>query len=206
MPPRTYTSEIRSRHAADTRRVIIKAARELFARQGYARTSVAEVAAAAGVAVNTVYTSVGGKSALILAMTEDSAADAVGADSLERIATLNDPREILRVTAEGTGTVQRRQQKTLAILLDNRNADPDIAAAADLATRFVQERFGVIAERLIETGGVRPELARTQVEQTLWFYFGFDAWRSVRGMGWTWPDATQWLATQAAHALLPPAA
>jgi AcrR family transcriptional regulator len=203
MTPRSYTSPVRTRHAEDTRKTIIEAARTLFAEQGYARTSVAAVAAAAGVALNTVYTSVGGKSDLIRAMTEDGAADEVVAETLRRIAALDDPREILRVTAEGTGRVRRQQHSTLSIVLDNRTADPGIAAAADLATRIVRERLGRVADRLVETGGLRAGLTQPKVEQTLWFYFGFEAWRTVRDLGWSWAEATDWLATQAARALLP---
>jgi AcrR family transcriptional regulator len=202
---RTYTSQVRARHADDTRQAIIDAARTLFAEQGYARTSVAEVAAAAGVALNTVYASVGGKAALITALTEDGADDEPAVRTVQQITELEDPREILKVTAHGTSQVRRRQAKTLAILLDNRNAHPDIAAAADHVARKIRERFARIASRLTDTGGLRPELSRPEVEQILWFYFGLEAWQTVRGMGWSWEDAAEWLATQAARALLPTA-
>lgn len=203
MGVRGYKSPVRARHAEDTRRSIVAAATALFAEQGYARTSVAAIAAAAGVAVNTVYTSVGNKSALIMAMSEDGAADAVAVETERRIGACSDPREILRILAEGTGQVRRRRQDALAILLDNRNADPDVAAAAEVALRAVRDRLKVAATRLIAVGGLREGLTAKQVEQTLWFYFGFEAWRTVRDFGWSWKDATDWLAEQATRALLP---
>src|SRR5215470_10180819 len=43
------------RDTRDKRQVILHAARELFARQGYEETTIAEIARAAGVAVGTVY-------------------------------------------------------------------------------------------------------------------------------------------------------
>jgi AcrR family transcriptional regulator len=200
---RNYRSEVRARQSAGTRREIIEAARTLFAERGYARTSVAAIAEAAGVAVNTVYLSVGGKAALILALTEDSGADGAAAESVQRVSVSDDPREILRITAEGTARVRRRQHATLSLVLDNRNADPDIAAAADLATRIVRGRLATVAERLTTVGGLRPELTRAQVEDTLWFYFGFEAWRAVRALGWDWDEAAEWLAIQAGRTLLP---
>ncbi|MEU8402191.1 TetR family transcriptional regulator [Nonomuraea sp. NPDC048892] len=203
MGVRGYKSPVRARHAEDTRRSIVAAATALFAEQGYARTSVAAIAAAAGVAVNTVYASVGNKSALIMAMSEDGAADAVAVETERRIGACSDPREILRILAEGTGQVRRRRQDALAILLDNRNADPDVAAAAEVALRAVRDRLKVAATRLIAVGGLREGLTAKQVEQTLWFYFGFEAWRTVRDFGWSWKDATDWLAEQATRALLP---
>jgi AcrR family transcriptional regulator len=205
MVVRGYRSEVRARQAEDTRRLIVEAAAALFAERGYARTSVAAVAAAAGVAVNTVYTSVGGKSALIMAMSEDGAADAVAVETERRIGECAEPREILRIVADGTGQVRRRRQQTLAILLDNRTADPDVAAAADLATRAVRDRLRAVAARLVAVGGLREGLTRKQVEQTLWFYFGFEAWRTVRDFGWSWQDSADWLAEQSANALLAPA-
>jgi AcrR family transcriptional regulator len=205
MVVRGYRSPVRARHAEDTRRSIVAAAAALFAEQGYARTSVAAIAAAAGVAVNTVYTSVGSKAALVMAMSEDGAADAVAAETERRISECSDPREILRILADGTGQVRRRRQETLAILLDNRNADPDVAAAADLASRAVRDRLKTVASRLVAVGGLREGLTGKQVEQTLWFYFGFEAWRTVRAFGWSWKDSADWLAMQSAYALLSPA-
>ena len=203
MGERGYRSPVRARHAEDTRRSIVEAAAALFAERGYARTSVAAVAAAAGVAVNTVYTSIGNKSALIMAMTEDGAADAAAVETARRIDECSDPREILRILAHGTGQVRKERHKALTILLDNRNADPDVAAAADMATRAVRTRFKAVASRLIAVGGLREGLTGEQVEQTLWFYFGFEAWRTVRGFGWSWEESAGWLAEQSAHALLP---
>ena len=49
--------------AAATRREILGAAERLFAEQGYAQTSIVDIAAAAGVSVPTIYASVGQKKA-----------------------------------------------------------------------------------------------------------------------------------------------
>jgi AcrR family transcriptional regulator len=205
MASRSYRSPVRTRHAEDTRQTIIDAARTLFVEQGYPRTSVAAVAAAAGVALNTVYASVGGKADLILAMTEVSTDDDLIAQALTRIGALTDPSEIVRVTAESTGEVTRRQLDTIAVLLDNRTADPAVATAADLATRRYAERLALIAGRLTEVAGLRPELTREKVQQILWFYFGAEAWRTAQNLGWTWAEATDWLTEQAGRALLPEA-
>jgi AcrR family transcriptional regulator len=52
---RQYRSARRREQAAETRNRILGAARNLFVTQGYGRTTIAEVARAAGVAVETVY-------------------------------------------------------------------------------------------------------------------------------------------------------
>jgi AcrR family transcriptional regulator len=62
---RPYNSTRRQEQAAETRLRIIDAARELFVAKGYGRTTIAEIAAAAGVAVETVYSAFRNKHTLL---------------------------------------------------------------------------------------------------------------------------------------------
>lgn len=62
---RQYRSERRSEQASETRRRIVGAAHDLFLAQGYGRTTIAEVARAAGVAVQTVYAAYRNKPTLL---------------------------------------------------------------------------------------------------------------------------------------------
>ena len=64
---RTYASPLRAGQASGTRLIVIEAAARLFADRGYAVTSIEEIAAEAGVGRATVFTSVGGKLALLKA-------------------------------------------------------------------------------------------------------------------------------------------
>src|SRR5689334_21602151 len=62
-PPvkRSYSSDLRAAHARETRRAIVSAAARLFVEEGFARTTVDDIARAAGVSRKTVFTAVGGK-------------------------------------------------------------------------------------------------------------------------------------------------
>jgi len=62
---RSYESPLRKAQAAATRRAIINAASALFIERGYVATSIDAIAEAAGVSRATVFTSVGGKKALL---------------------------------------------------------------------------------------------------------------------------------------------
>jgi AcrR family transcriptional regulator len=62
---RSYASPLRKAQAATTRRSIIDAASALFIERGYAATSIEAIAEGAGVSRATVFTSVGGKKALL---------------------------------------------------------------------------------------------------------------------------------------------
>ena len=65
----TRTRPDRRQAMADqTRRDILHTARELFARQGYAATSVTDIAREAGVAVQTIYARLGSKRGMLMAL------------------------------------------------------------------------------------------------------------------------------------------
>ena len=64
-PSRRYRSTRREEQTAQTRRDIIAAAGVLFRERGYAGTSMPEIAAEAGVAVETIYRAFGSKAGLL---------------------------------------------------------------------------------------------------------------------------------------------
>jgi AcrR family transcriptional regulator len=79
---------LRSQHAEATRRAVLDAARSLFGRQGYAQTSVDEIADAARVTKGAVYHHFPGKEALFRAVYA-----AVQAEALTRAVGAGDPKE-----------------------------------------------------------------------------------------------------------------
>src|SRR5512134_2782015 len=62
---RRYHSPLRADQAQQTRRKVLESAKRLFLAKGYAGTTVASVADAAGVSPETIYLSVGGKRGLL---------------------------------------------------------------------------------------------------------------------------------------------
>ncbi|MFB9572083.1 TetR/AcrR family transcriptional regulator [Streptomyces yanii] len=202
MGQRAYTSRLRAQKAEQTRRAILATARDLFAERGYGRVSLATIAAEADVALNTVYSSIGGKPALILALARDSADDEQADLTRQQVLATDDGREILRLTALGTGEVIERHAKTLTVLMDARNSDADVAKAADYKMGHYRDLLDVITDRLFDLGEVRAEVTREQARDIMWFYFGASSWSTVRELGWPYPQATAWLEAQAAAALL----
>ncbi len=64
---RTYRSPRRALQAQQTRATVLTTCRAMFAERGWAATGVRDIAAAAGVSVETVYATLGGKVALLIA-------------------------------------------------------------------------------------------------------------------------------------------
>ncbi|MFZ0165836.1 MAG: helix-turn-helix domain-containing protein [Trebonia sp.] len=198
----SYNSPRRQQAAAATREAIIEAALELFACQGYARTTVAQIAEAARVAVNTVYTSVGGKPQLLAAITESGTGDPDVAETLTAVARTSDPAEVIRLTAAGTRQVNERRAKAVAVLLDSAQADHAAAEMLQVTVRYYRETLGTLAGRLEDLGAVQsPDLNRAT--DIFWYLFGWTSWRTlITDLGWSWDAAEQWLAQRGIDALL----
>jgi len=201
----SYNSPRRQQAAAATREAIIEAAQELFACQGYARTTVAQVAEAAQVAANTVYTSVGGKPQLLAAITESGTGDPDVADTLAAVARATDPAQVIRLTAAGTRRVNQRRATAVAVLLDSAQADPAATEMLRATVRQYRDALATLARRLADLGAVEPpDLDRAA--DVFWYLFGWTSWRTlITDLGWSWDEAEQWLAQQGIDALLRPA-
>src|SRR6478672_10643677 len=90
---RKYSSALRQQQAEDTRSRILAASVRLFSTQGYARTTLAKIAAAAGVSAETVQGQ-GPKAALLIAAIEYAA---FGVSGEENLFNLDVGRQLLAI-------------------------------------------------------------------------------------------------------------
>src|SRR5258708_39546117 len=90
---RAYRSELRQQQAEQTRSRVVAAAAELFAADGYARTTLAKIAAAAGVSAETVQGQ-GPKAALLIAAAEFAG---VGVSDEENLLNLDVGRQLIAI-------------------------------------------------------------------------------------------------------------
>ncbi len=143
MTPRAYVSPLRTAQAAATRRRVLEAAAELFARDGYAATSLAALAEAAGVSLETVKAN-GPKSSLILAAFDQAFTGEVGdADAApiherdigSRVREASDA-EFLRAWVEFVTGANERISRLWIALLDASMGD----AAVEKGLDALQER------------------------------------------------------------------
>src|SRR5262245_36526950 len=100
--PVAATPSRRAKQAEQTRSEIIGAARRLFASQGYAATSVKDIAREAGVSVQTLYDSVGSKADLVRRLNDLIDAEARVFEIAMTLPTENDPVVVARVPARIT--------------------------------------------------------------------------------------------------------
>lgn len=186
--------------AAQTRRDIILAATQLFTERGYARTSVADIAAKAGVSVQTIYSSVGSKGQLITAMLDEIDAIAGIPELARQAAKATDPHEIIAFQARITRQLNERCRDILAGVRSASAVDPDLAAAYAAGTARHVGGVRLTVDNLRRTGAlaIDPE----QAVATISVLTSIDVYTQlVADHGFTFDDCESWV-RQALEALL----
>ena len=97
----------RAMQAEQTRHDILAAARRRFATQGYAATSLKDVASDAGVSVQTLYDSIGSKADLVRRLNDLVDIEANVGEIAATVGTEQDPRVIARIPARVTAPASR---------------------------------------------------------------------------------------------------
>ena len=188
---RSYRSERRSEQAATTRAAVLRAARGHFTARGYAATGVADIAAAAGVNVDTVYRTVGRKPQLMLAVIDmalagaDEPLVAEQRDYVQAVLAATGARAKLTAYAEALGRVMPRVAPLFDSLAQAALTEPDCAALRDSIGERRRSHMLKLAEDLRATGDLRDDLTDDEVADLLWTTNAPDYYALGIAMGWT---------------------
>jgi AcrR family transcriptional regulator len=153
---------LRERRAQLTRDEILGAARRLFAERGYARTSVRDIAKAAGVSAQTVYDSVGSKQELVARLNDLIDAEAGIAVLARAAAESEDPDEVAATNARITRSILEHCSDIIHALVTGAAAEPELAAVlAEGQRRHVEGAGRVVAllRALDALGPIDPDEA-----------------------------------------------
>ena len=195
--------------AEETRSAIIGTARDLFLEQGYGRTTVADIARAAGVSVETIYASFGHKAALLHKAWDITVGgddeDIVFHERPEVMAIRAEPDLAKRLMLHAAFSTQTAQRIAPFQLMVQSAAGADPAAAAMLEEMGRQRLVGmtVMAAEVANTG----QLAVTQEEcrDILWSMTDGMLWhRLVNERGWESDRFAEWLGRMWIHLLVGP--
>ena len=151
---------LRERRAQLTRDEILGAARRLFAERGYARTSVRDIAKAAGVSAQTVYDSVGSKQALVSSLNDLIDAEAGIAALARAAAESDDPREVAATNARITRSILEHCGDIIHALVTGAAAEPELAAVLAEGQRRHVEGAGRVVAVLAWARRARPHRSR----------------------------------------------
>jgi AcrR family transcriptional regulator len=175
-PPskRAYNSAGRQARAAELRRRVVAAAHDLFVARGFAATTVADVAAAAGVSPPTVFSGFGSKAGLLRACIDVAlAGDDVPVTVADRplshwVHDADDPRELLRRYAVMMGELAARAAPIYDVMVRAADAEPELAQLVDDFERQRLRAATMIAEAVAQRGGLPSGRSVADARDTVW--------------------------------------
>ncbi len=146
----------RARQAAQTRREILTAARRRFGAQGYAGTSLREIAADVGVSVQTVYDSVGRKPELVRQLNDLMGEEVAVWELVAGIPTETDPEVLAGLPARVARRYLERCGDIVRAAFLSLHADAGLAPLAAEGSRRHREGVRSVALRLEALGALGP--------------------------------------------------
>ena len=205
---RRYQSPLREQSARRTRGAIVAAAQELFTARGYAATSLADIAAAAGVARPTAFAAFGSKPALLRQVLDQALA---GDDEPVPVAQrpwfqpvweAATPAAVLDAYAGVCTLINGRAARIFEVVRRAADQAPEIAELWDTLLRNRRAGARMVAEHAAARGPLAHGADRAT--DILWVFNDPAHYDTlVSRCGWPEPDYTSWLSRQIRHALLP---
>jgi AcrR family transcriptional regulator len=197
---RNYQSTIRVERAARTRRAILDAAGARFTSQGYAATTVSQIASDAEVAVDTVYAVVGTKPALFRLLLEtaisgtDRAVPAEQREYVQRIRATPRARDKLALYASSVRVISERLAPLQLVLRDAATQDGELARMRDEISARRANNMRLFADDLIATGDVRPDVGAEEIADVVWSTTAAEFYALlVSERGWAPSQFEHWL-------------
>ena len=200
---RPYSSPTRRAGAEATKRAILSAARDVFISSGYSASTIEAIAAAAGVAVPTVYAVMGSKAALLSALLADAGNDADIRALANRAMNETDPRARLATAAKVVRTIIQRERGILGVLREAGTGHPELQAARNQVHEQQRSALARALRPIAEAGKLRAGLTADEAVATFaaiaspecYAYF-------VEELRWSGARWERWLASAAIRLLL----
>ncbi|SEH74528.1 regulatory protein, tetR family [Mycolicibacterium rutilum] len=195
---RTYRSELRRRQAEQTRSRVVAAAAELFAAEGYARTTLAKIASQAGVSAETVQLH-GPKAKLLIAAIEYAAVGVVGEENLLNLQAGRDLVAVADVDAAVDAMValqddvNHRTADLAQALHGGAAADPELQRYRAEVIAGVNSQIHRVLEIFEGRGWLRDDVAFDELVETTAVICSVDTYiRMNRHDGWTRTACRAW--------------
>lgn len=199
----------RHEQARATRRRIIDAGLDLFIRQGYAATTLEQIARQAGVAVQTVYFHFGNKRTVlkeivdVVAVGDDEPVALLDRPWMQQIRAEPDARRVLTIWLRTSRAICVRVAPIMRIVRDAAGTDPDMATQWDINQ---QQRFvahSTLAQLLADRGGLRQGLSAAKAADILFALLSLDMYLLLTvERGWTPARWERWVLETVADAVL----
>jgi AcrR family transcriptional regulator len=194
--------------AEETQRVIVQAATELFLRSGYNATSIVQIAAEAGVAVQTIYNSVGSKRELLSRVLDYAAAGerspvAVPEFMRKQAEQEADPHKVVEQLVAFWRGALPRTAPIFRVIREAASVDPEAATLERTRAAQRLSNYGIAAALLKRRGALRDGLSVEEAAASIFAVGHPETYRSLVLEGkWSERQWAAWARTTLTAALL----
>jgi AcrR family transcriptional regulator len=206
---RRYHSPQRQQLAQLTRRTILEAARRLFAAQGYAATTLPDIAREANVSPPTITAVFGTKARLLndlihLMVRGDTESPPLAQRSWwQAMLSETDPRRQLTLHATNVRHIHSRSADVAEIVRGAATADPEIASMLHQLADARLTDARMVAQSLLQKNALAASVTVERAADLLWTLSSHDLYRMlVVEQHWPAEDYEQWLASTLIHSLV----
>jgi AcrR family transcriptional regulator len=200
-----YKSAVRARQAADTRRRIVEATRQLLQKEGYAGMTIEAIARRAEVSAPSVYAIFKSKTGILIELLDESAFGSEYEEAVRKALSANDPEARLRLAAPIARQIHDALSATFDLLRGAGVVAPELAKLEQQRERLRYERQERMIVSLREAGRLRTDLDYTTARDIFWMLTSRDIYRMlVRERGWSSQKYQDWLADTLVRSLLSP--
>src|SRR4051794_18907441 len=194
---------LRERQAQLTRDEILGSARRLFAERGYSRTSVRDIAQAAGVSAQTVYDSIGTKQALVARLNDlirvEASVPAIVGASIDS----GDPAEVAATSSKVARSILENCADIIHALVTGASAEPDLARVREEGHRRHVDGARLVVTKLQGLGALEPSLEAGAAADTLAAVSDVELALLLRdSYGWSLDRIEAWIADTSRALLL----
>ena len=195
---RRYHAPRRVEQAAATRDAIITAASTLFARDGYAATTVAAIAAEARVTPKSVYALADKPQLLLLAVDraivgDDEPIALIERPEMREVLAAPDLRSQARLVAQLSVPTLKRLYPITRAFENAAASDPTLREAWRESQRARRTDVRKIVKAIDDAGGLREGLSVDRATDTLWALLGWHPFALlVEERGWSDNQLTRW--------------
>jgi len=181
-----------------TEQAVVPAARELFERQGYAATTMAQIAERAGYAERTLFLRFGSKAELLKRVVDDTFLGSENRAELDarrtRMRTAATLEGRLRAFAEGAADALVRTGPLFAVAREAEITEPLIADAFAAARHDARSQGRRFWKGLADDGLLHPEVDLDWVVDTLGLLASPDTYLLIQAtLGWSRDQLAAWL-------------
>lgn len=206
---RAYNSTRRREQARETQRAVLRAAHDLFVERGYGRTTIADVARAAGVSAETIYATFRSKARLLHRVWDVT----IGGDDTDvvfherpEIRAMREEPELARRLAMQARFYAATARRISPIVLAIQGAAASEPAAADMLAEIGRQRLegmSVMAREAAATGQLA--VSEEECRDVIWAMTDGTLWhRMVVERGWSDERFAEWLGRTWVGALVSP--